>query len=344
MSRSMPPRLLSAPATLKVVSSSILTWGESARVVLDGLPEGDAVELASRWGAAVVTGGASTRSDCCRLVVSGANIDSVEQRTRSSPPRVRTRFHAGSVEVGVGPHRVVLDSVSGPDCIVISPARRLDDAERELLVGAALGHLLARQGMAVLHACAFECLGDRVLGLGESFGGKTTISMAAVRTGGATVSDDLILAGLDPNGRVELRPLRTYWFLRGNTKQIIPKRLNRRMWKTDEGGKPSWVLRCAEGQTGNIDLLTPNVLWLLSIDRRLRESRVVEVPQAMSFAAMIRASSPLFLSRHFPMERDELMPVFRTMSEGCRTFRVRLGRRLLDDPEGEMTRLVEASR
>lgn len=312
--------------------------------MINGLPEGDAVELASKWGATVVTSGASTQSDRCRLVVFGAKGDSLARRTWIFPPRVRTRFQNGSVEVGVGPHRVFLDSVSGPDRIVISPARRLDDAERELLVGAALGHLLARQGMAVLHACAFECLGSRVLGLGESFAGKTTISMAAVRTGGAVVSDDLILAGLDPNGRVELRPLRAYWFLRGNTKQIVPKRLNRRMWKTDEDGEPRWVLRCAEGQTGNTDLLTPNVLWLVSIDRRLRESRVVEVSQAMSFAAMIRASSPLFLSRHFPMERDELMPVFRTMSEGCRTFRVRLGRRLLDDPVGEMERLVEASR
>ncbi len=311
--------------------------------MFEGLPEADVVDFASRWGAAVETGGAFNRSDHFRLVVSGGAFDSVVRRTQSSPPKVRTRFHGDSIEVAVGPHRVFLDSATGPDRIEISPARRLDDAERELLVGAALGHLLAKQGMAVLHACAFESGGGRVLGLGESFAGKTTISMAAVRAGGAVVSDDLVLAGLDPTGRVELRPLRTYWFLRGNTKKIVPQSLNSKMWETDENGETRWVLPCGEHQTGTIDRLTPKVLWLLSVDRRLKESRVAEVAQAMSFAAMIRASSPVFLSRHCPRERDALMPVLRALSEGCRAFRVRLGRRLLDDPEGEMRRLLEAS-
>ena len=88
----------------------------------------------------------------------------------------------------------------------------------------------------------------------------------------------------------------------------------------------------------------PDVIWVQSVDRRLKESRVEAIDQGQVFAALIRASSPLYLSRHCPEIRDKLIPVFRALCEQCRGYRVRLGRRLLEDPEVEMERLVDLSR
>ena len=86
------------------------------------------------------------------------------------------------------------------------------------------------------------------------------------------------------------------------------------------------------------------MIWVQSVDRRLKESRIEAVDQGQVFAALIRASSPLYLSRHCPEIRDKLIPVFQALCAQCRGYRVRLAPRLLEDPVGEMERLVEASR
>jgi hypothetical protein len=326
------------------VSFAVLRWGEKPSIVIEGVSLEIADDIASRWGARLNLRDQVTPDDSNWLLVPDGALDSVKPRNPKSLPRVSTRFRDGVIQVGVGRHRVLLDPQGGVDLIELSPAVSLDEAERELLVSAAVTHLLARQGLATLHACAMEIGGVGVLGLGESFAGKTTVSMAAVRAGGKVVSDDLVLAGVGPTGQVDLTPLRSYWFLRGQTRRIVPKRLTGMMLETSEDGVTRWVLPRSDRQSESLDRSTPEIVWLLSVDRRLREGRVAEVAQAMVFAGLIRASSPIFLSRHCPRERAALMPVFRALSEGCRAFRVRLGRRLLEDPVGEMERLVEASR
>jgi hypothetical protein len=317
-----------------------LCWGDDARIAVEGVTGETTAEIAARWGATVETGGRSP-GDEPRLVVSGEGFDDPPPRTARAAPRVATRFSDSAVELTIGRHRAVLDPAGGTDLVEVSPTRRLDAAERELLIGAALGHLLARRGLAVLHACAFDCGGVGVIGLGESFGGKSTVAVASVRAGGTVVSDDLILAGLGAGGGVELRPLRTYWFLRGSTGRIVPTRINGDMWETVENGEPRWVI--PRGGAEIIDRLKPELLWLLSVDRRLGESRIAEIDQAVAFAALVRASSPIFLSRHFPRERAALLPVLRALTEGCRGWRVRLGTRLLDEPAVEIERLIAES-
>ena len=111
-----------------------------------------------------------------------------------------------------------------------------------------------------------------------------------------------------------------------------------------ESGEPRWTLDREDGGDRFIEKSTPDIVWIQSVDRRLKESRIEPVDQGQAFAALIRASSPLYLSRHCPEIRDKLIPVFRALCAQCRGFRVRLGRRLLDDPAGEMERLVELSR
>jgi hypothetical protein len=243
----------------------------------------------------------------------------------------------------VGPHGVVLGSGSDPDLVRISDRRLPSVLEREVLIDVAINHLLARQGLAVLHACAFEVGGNGILGLGDSFAGKTTVAMAAVRGGGRVVSDDQLLAGPSTTGGVVLRPVRAHGWLRGATRDIVPQQLREKMWETEEDGEPRWILSRKDGGEGFKEVLTPNILWVLSVDRRLKSSRISGVNQGEAFAALIRASSPIFFSRHCPEERDALIPVLRALSEGCKAFRVKLGRRLLEEPEAEMARLIRAS-
>jgi hypothetical protein len=182
-----------------------------------------------------------------------------------------------------------------------------------------------------------------VLGLGESFSGKTTVAVAAMRAGGRVVSDDAVLAVPGGGRSVALLPVRSYGWLRGRTREIVPSDLREKMVAGDEEGMPRWVLSREDGGEGFVDRSTPDVVWVLSVDRRLRQSRVEPIDHGRVFAALIRASSPLFLSRHCPETRDRLIPAFRELCAQCRGFRVRLGRLLLEDPVGEMTRLAEAS-
>jgi hypothetical protein len=59
--------------------------------------------------------------------------------------------------------------------------------------------------------------------------------------------------------------------------------------------------------------------------------------------ALIQASVPRFLTARFPTERAALMPVIRELAS-LPAFRVRLGRRLLEEPEDEMRRLLELTK
>jgi hypothetical protein len=85
------------------------------------------------------------------------------------------------------------------------------------------------------------------------------------------------------------------------------------------------------------------VVWVQSVDRRLRRSRIEAIDHGHVFSALVRATSPIFVSRHCPEVRDRLIPLFRSLCAQCRGFRVRLGSRLMDDPAGEMERLLELS-
>ena len=104
-----------------------------------------------------------------------------------------------------------------------------------------------------------------------------------------------------------------------------------------------WILPREECPEAFVDTLKPEVLWLLSIDRRLKKSRIEEVPQARSLAELMRGTSSVFLSSRYPVERSRLMPVLAGLASSCRAHRVRLGRDLLDDPGRAMERLLDAS-
>jgi hypothetical protein len=306
---------------------------------ISGLTPPEVQRVADRWCGVIERGGESA----LRLVVPsledaewGANPKRIRIGALNSPA-------CGHVEIKVGPHAVVTGKGNDPDVIRYSRRRAPSRMEHELLVDLGINHLLARQGLPVVHACAFELERTSILGLGESFSGKTTVSVAAMRAGGQVVSDDVVLAVPSGDGVCSLVPVRSYGWLRDGTREIVPGNLQNKMVETSEDGQPRWVINREDAGQSFAEQTVPRVFWIQSVDRRLKKSRVEEVNQGTMFAALIRSSSPLYLSRHFPEIRDKLIPVFRSLCEQCRGYRVRLGRRLLEDPEGEMARLIELS-
>jgi hypothetical protein len=321
-----------------------IRWEAAARVVVEGLPEDEARRAAARWcgklGGAGVTAGARGPLRLVALQLAIGTADAAPRRVRIG---MRAGDDGGPLELRVGPHAVRAGTGDEPDVIRCSRRRAPSQLELELLVDLGINHLLARQGLATLHGCAFTVGGVSVLGLGESFSGKTTAAVAAMRAGGQVVSDDSVLAVPGDGRSVALLPVRSYGWLRGRTREIVPRELVERMVAGDEGGVPRWVLSREDGGEGFVDRSAPNLVWVLSVDRRRWSSSVEPIDHGQVFAALIRASSPLFLSRHCPEIRDRLVPVFRDLCAQCRGYRVRLGRRLLEDPAGEMAWLVEAS-
>ena len=321
-----------------------ISWGQSARVCVDG-PRPEVIQrVAGRWCGSVDTTGIDADEQPFRLVVPELDRAIADAQTGRIRLGVRVGTGHGVLELRVGPHSVVIGGDDESDIVRFSDRRVPTRLEYELVIDMGVNHLLARQGLPVLHSCSFELGGASILGLGESFSGKTTVSVAAMRAGGRVASDDVVLVVGDEGGSYSLLPVRSYGWLRGKTREIVPDELLEKMRENREDGQPRWVLQREDAGESFVDRLVPDVVWVQSVDRRLKESRIEPISQGQVFAALIRASSPLYLSRHCPEIRDKLIPVFRSLCEQCRGYRVRLAPRLLEEPEREMKRLVDLSR
>jgi hypothetical protein len=328
------------------VNSSLLLIhvrvGGAASVAVDGVTGDQGSAIAGRWAGEVVTATDEVPVGQ-RLEVPEIDGEDFAEEPHRIPIVVRAGEEPGMLRVGVGPNSLFLGAGRRMDRVRFSDRRAPSRLEYELLIDLGINHLLARQGLPVLHSCSYEVGDTRVLGLGESFSGKTTVAVAAMRAGGRVVSDDAVLV-VPEGGRFGVLPVRSYGWLRGRTREIVPGELRDRMIENEEDGQPRWVLNRKDGGEAFVERAVPDVIWVQSIDRRLKLSRIEPIDQGQVFAALIRASSPLFLSRHCPEIRDRLIPVFRSLCAQCRGYRVRLGRQLLEEPAREITRLVELSR
>ena len=146
-------------------------WGSAARVLVDGLPAEEVRNIAGRWCGSVD----SDCGDALRLWVPSGH----EVVRGSNPRRIRIGARGGlggrPFSLVVGPHMVEGGSGDEPDVVRFSTRRSPSPIEHELLIEVGINHLLARQGLPVIHSCAFELGGASVLGLGESLSGKTTV-------------------------------------------------------------------------------------------------------------------------------------------------------------------------
>jgi len=203
-------------------------------------------------------------------------------------------------------------------------------------------HLLAMQGGVVLHGSVFDLGGVGVFALGDSGSGKTTLAAASLRAGGRVVSDDLVLASVSAIGEIAAATLRREMLLREAGFSVLPAALRQDLWTFDDAGETRWQLSPDQAPARFKHWTRPQKLWLVSVDRRLKASRVAAVDQATALTWLIRGTTALFLRAPFHEERLAVLATLRNLAEDCPAFRIRLGRDLLEAPVATLDRLLRA--
>jgi len=209
-----------------------------------------------------------------------------------------------------------------------------------VLTEAALTHALALRGRAVLHAAAFSIEGTSILAVGATRSGKSTITAAVLRAGGAVVSDDSVVLGIDDQGGVVAGALRRDVWFRTGTVALLPDGLRSNLRERSSFGEPRWGLERQLSPGEFRTSIRPQAVILLRRDARMRAMRIARVSAAEALAGLIRATSPLFLSGRYPVERERLLPVLTSLANGTPCFAVRMGRVLLEDPEHALEELA----
>ncbi len=210
------------------------------------------------------------------------------------------------------------------------------------LLEGALIHALATGGCVVNHAATLVVEGANLLVVGPSHAGKSTLSAAVLAAGGAVVSDDSVILGLDDEGVPSAGALRRNLWFRDGSVELLPEALRARLWETVSFGERRWGLERAAFPEVFQTRVRPGAIVLLRRDLRVRGFAVRPISSADGLAGIILASSPLFLSGRYPVERERCMPVLQALVNGAPCFEVRMGRDLVDDPVTTVHRLAEA--
>ena len=148
---------------------SSIHWGKAGRFGFVGLSAEDVQVVARRWCGDIDTSSVDGHAGLLRLVVPEMPGEPAE----SERGRIRIGIRGGDgqapLEMQVGPHFVAVGVGGAPDIVRFSQARAPSRLEFELLIDLGVNHLLARQGLPVLHSCAFDSAGGRCLGSGRAF-------------------------------------------------------------------------------------------------------------------------------------------------------------------------------
>ncbi|MEJ2190410.1 MAG: hypothetical protein P8Y93_13575 [Acidobacteriota bacterium] len=209
-----------------------------------------------------------------------------------------------------------------------------------VLTEAAFTHALALRGRAVLHAAALEIGGTSILAAGSTRSGKSTLAAAVLRAGGGVVSDDSVVLGTEDREAVMAGALRRDLWFRKGTVDLLPDKLRSRLREGSSFGERRWGLERQSSRSCFREFVHPDVVILLRRDARMRAMRITRVRAAEALAGLIRATSPLFLSGRYPVERERLLPVLTSLANGTPCFAVRMGRSLLENPEHTVGELL----
>lgn len=255
--------------------------------------------------------------------------------------RPRIRHRRGEVFVV---SRAGWARIAEPDLFQVGLIRQdsvllTDEATLPLLRMAMFG-ALARQGFAVLHAAAFEVGGRGVLVLGDSGTGKSTLAALALLLGGRIVSDDSVLVGARPGGGVLVAALRADVVLREAGERLLPAKLRPHLAMGRFDGIPRRFLPRGAVPQVFIDHCTPEMILLPRVDRRRRSSAVRRVSAAEGLAALMAATSPLFLAPELPRFRALLLPSLVALASQAAVYRVALGQDMVSSTDEGLNALL----
>jgi hypothetical protein len=155
------------------------------------------------------------------------------------------------------------------------------------------------------------------------------------------VSDDSVILGLDDEGSPSVGALRRDLWLRDGSEELLPEAQRARLWETSSFGERRWGLERAASPGLFRTRMRPQAIVLLGRDLRLRGFRLRRVSSAEGLAGLILASSALFLSGRYPIERKRCMPVLTELVDSVPCFEVRMGRALVEEPVATVRRLAE---
>jgi hypothetical protein len=218
------------------------------------------------------------------------------------------------------------------------------EEEAELLEVAVM-HGLALQGVAILHGVGFSLGSLNCVAVGPSCSGKSTLAASVITAGGRVVSDDALLVWSTSRNETSVRCFRRDLMLRVESLGVPPEDLRARFCEVPFGTGNRWQLRRDEmGKGCFLDRLKPDVFLALRIDRRLRRSRIREIQRASALLKVLQASTPLYVSPRYPLERRSLLPVLRRLVENTVCCELSLGRDLMSNPAQAVNLVAEEIR
>ena len=339
--------MISTPETCNILgmaTSHLLTFEAFPEsVVFEGFGEGFLRGLGG-FLARVETGGADATA--YRVVVEGGaalrRAAASGRPLRRRPWRRHVRRDGEDLVVMPGGHVRLAPGQAKAVVEWTDAVAPVDGFVAITLLEIAMSHALALRGYVVNHAAAIEIDGAALLAVGPTHTGKSTLSAAALAAGGAVVSDDSVILGFDGDGAPAAGALRRDLWLRDGSVGLLPVTLRTRLWETASFGERRWGLERAAFPGLFRARVEPQAIVLVRRDLRVRGFRLRRVSSADGLAGLILASSALFLSGRYPVERERCMPGLVALANGAPCFEVRMGRALVDEPAATVRRLVEA--
>ncbi len=195
---------------------------------------------------------------------------------------------------------------------------------------------LASLGVLALHAAGFEVGGDRLLSVGRTNSGKSTLATLALRQGGRVVSDDSLLVWREA-GEINVAPLRRNVNLRPATEALLPTRWKQLAGRDGPGGRLTLARTAAPAAF--LGRSSPRKLLLCRIDRRRARTKVRRIAQGEAMAGVILATSAAYLAREFPALHQATWGVLHQLISGVACFQVDLGRDVLAAPDEAWDRI-----
>ena len=222
--------------------------------------------------------------------------------------------------------------------VELVPGALEDPAGLEALVDAALAAGLAWRGECFLHAAAVEFGGRRLLVLGGSGAGKSTLAAAVLTARGRVVSDDSVILGSHQGQPLARASRRDLWLRTGSA--LLARRLQAIGLQATPTADDRLRLERARAPARFIDSLRPNGLCVL--ERAGDEDGVFATPldQGAALAALLRGTSALYLTEAgFEELRHRISRLLSSFAQGLAISRIRVGRRLLRQPEESIAAL-----